>query len=135
MFIARIDPDQSVVHWASAGHAAHVFRANGSTDELNAATIPIGVDIEKFRPASETCELQPGELMLISTDGLAETRSPSDEEFGHDRIAGVIQDNAGQSTDELLKSLQYAVGEHRRSPQLTDDETIVLIRLRDVRPM
>jgi sigma-B regulation protein RsbU (phosphoserine phosphatase) len=133
MFIARIDPDQSVFHWASAGHAAQVFRADGFTEELNAATIPIGVDLEKFHPMSATCELLPGELMLISTDGLAETRSRVDEEFGNNRIANVIRDNATQSTDELLKSLQSAVGDHRGTFQLTDDETIVLIRFRGVR--
>ncbi len=128
MFIARIDPHAAKVHWSAAGHAATLYRRNGATEELNASTIPVGVDISRFRPELSCSELLAGDIVLISTDGLAETKSPAGEEFGKARIEQVVRENLSRSTNDLLKALQSAVGRHRGTQQLADDETIVLIR-------
>lgn len=128
MFIARVDPREATVHWSAAGHAALVIRQGGQSEELQAATIPLGVDMARFRPVSSTCALSQGDIVLISTDGLAETKNRSNEEFGMSRIESVVRESIDRSTDDMLRSLQSAVGEHRRSSQLADDETIVLIR-------
>lgn len=130
MFIVRLDPWNSIIHWSAAGHAALLFRKNGSVEELKATTIPVGVDVERFHPELSRCELQPGDLMVISTDGLAETKSPSGEEFGQERILSLVRENLRLPTNELLAALHAAAGRHRQSSQLTDDETIVLIRYR-----
>jgi sigma-B regulation protein RsbU (phosphoserine phosphatase) len=128
MFLARFDPQEGAVKWSAAGHAALVVRRGGETEELKATTIPVGVDRPRFRPVSCTSLLHPGDVMLVSTDGVAETKNQANEEFGLSRIASVIRDSLDQSTDDLIRSLQTAVGEHRGSSQLADDETIVLIR-------
>jgi serine phosphatase RsbU (regulator of sigma subunit) len=133
MFIARIDPHQSAVQWSSAGHSAVVIRRNGETEELRSATIPVGVDLARFKPALATCTMLPGDVMLISTDGLAEAKNAANEEFGFARIVQVVRDNLTQPAIKIIGALQEAAERHCGKFQPADDETIVLICRQDNR--
>ncbi|TXS33695.1 PP2C family protein-serine/threonine phosphatase [Streptomyces sp. gb1(2016)] len=71
--------------------------------------------------------LEPGDRVLLYSDGVVESRNEEGEEFGLDRFTDyIIQTTAaGQSAPEALRLLIDAILEHRRN-QLSDDATILM---------
>jgi serine phosphatase RsbU (regulator of sigma subunit) len=75
---------------------------------------------------SREVELDPGDLLLLYTDGLAEARA-GEQLFGEDRIASALRRDPGVSADVLCKSLLAAARDFASAP-LTDDVAILAIR-------
>ncbi|MFH9834525.1 PP2C family protein-serine/threonine phosphatase [Streptomyces sp. NPDC017201] len=71
--------------------------------------------------------LEPGDRVLLYSDGVVESRNEEGEEFGLDRFTDyIIQTTAaGQSAPEALRLLIDAILEHRRN-ELSDDATILM---------
>src|ERR1700682_6022389 len=75
-------------------------------------------------------EVEPGDILALTTDGLPEVTDTKDEHFGLERIEEIVVRNAGGSLADLAETLFAAVRAY--GPQ-TDDETLVLVRAVDVR--
>jgi serine phosphatase RsbU (regulator of sigma subunit) len=73
-----------------------------------------------------TCQLQPGDLMLLYTDGLTEARNAAGEPFGHDRLSQAL----GRVSGEPVQAIRDAIlGEIRAwTPVLDDDVTLLVAR-------
>jgi serine phosphatase RsbU (regulator of sigma subunit) len=74
---------------------------------------------------SGVVEIQPGDILALSTDGLPEATDSNDEQFGLDRIGELIARKVAGSLSEITESVFEAV---RRHGLQTDDETLVFVR-------
>jgi serine phosphatase RsbU (regulator of sigma subunit) len=70
--------------------------------------------------------LEPGDLLLLYTDGLAEARS-GEQIFGEDRIGGVLRRDPGVEAPVLCKNLLEAATDFASEP-ISDDIAILAIR-------
>ncbi|MBL1119181.1 serine/threonine-protein phosphatase [Streptomyces sp. 110] len=72
--------------------------------------------------------LEPGDRVLLYTDGVVESRDEGGEQFGLERFADHIirSTAAGQNAPEMLRLLIHAILDHRHS-ELSDDATILMI--------
>jgi hypothetical protein len=72
--------------------------------------------------------LQPGDRLLMFSDGVVEARSASGEFFGLDRLLDLVtrQESNGQPPPETLRRLIVAVLEHQDN-MLQDDATVLLL--------
>ena len=72
--------------------------------------------------------LEPGDRILLHSDGVVEARDETGEEFGVDRLVGLAERAAAAQlpAPETLRRLARAVREHR-SGELHDDATLVLV--------
>jgi serine phosphatase RsbU (regulator of sigma subunit) len=75
---------------------------------------------------SKELPLDPGDVLLLYTDGLAEARS-GEQLFGEDRVAGILRRDPGQDLTTLCKTLLEAARDFASEP-LTDDVAILAIR-------
>jgi serine phosphatase RsbU (regulator of sigma subunit) len=75
---------------------------------------------------SRELPLDPGDVLLLYTDGLAEARS-GEQLFGEDRVAGILRRDPGQDLTTLCKTLLEAARDFASEP-LTDDVAILAIR-------
>ena len=75
---------------------------------------------------SKEIDLDPGDLVLLYTDGLAEARA-GDQFFGEERIANTLRRDPGVPPDVLCKSLLEAAKDFATEP-VTDDTAILAIR-------
>jgi serine phosphatase RsbU (regulator of sigma subunit) len=90
------------------------------------SSLPLGL---QQRPATEcSVALQPGDRVLLYTDGIIEARSPDGEFFGDERLADLVvrADRRGEAPPEMLRQLMRSVMEHQAG-RLQDDASIVVL--------
>ena len=110
-----------------AGHPHAVVRhADGETSLAGEAGVLLGAFDEVDLPVAELC-LQPGDLMLLYSDGVVEAGEPRDL-FGDERLLDVVA-AAGPTAGDVVDAVLGAVARHDaryRSPGSAADDTTVL---------
>ncbi|MEM7584148.1 MAG: PP2C family protein-serine/threonine phosphatase [Acidobacteriota bacterium] len=111
--------------YASAGHPPLlVRRASGAIEQLGATGMPVGlVPDQTFGQAD--FHLDPGDSLVLFTDGLLEACNPEDEEFGLERLAEALREQPGKAV-ETARGIYRAVRNHRISKLLDDDLTFMV---------
>jgi phosphoserine phosphatase RsbU/P len=71
--------------------------------------------------------LQPGDRLLIYTDGAFEARNPADQELGMDRLEKALADLRDRPVGDALDALMALVSRHCGGRPVTDDVTVVMV--------
>jgi serine phosphatase RsbU (regulator of sigma subunit) len=132
--VVQLDITTGRLRWATAGHPAplHVRRAGTMPPVDVHPAAPLGlndwVDGWGALDVVET-SLEPGDALLLYTDGVVDARSPEDEEFGEDRLRDLLEreSSSGREPDEVLRRLIHSVLVHHRT-RLRDDASTVYLR-------
>jgi serine phosphatase RsbU (regulator of sigma subunit) len=97
----------------------------GSVSKLNAAGgIPVGIDGEAPYE-SRTEPFEPGDMLMLCSDGVIEQRNRAGEEFTADRLEGLLQrDGASLTTGALLDAVRAFADREA----LDDDFTACIVR-------
>ncbi len=131
MFFLEINPRLSELKWVRAGHEpAVVFHASTqSFSQLGGTGLVLGVD-DNFTFKNNTISTcRAGDIIIISTDGIFETRNRSDEMFGHQRLQQAIREHAHESARIIQEALIEEVDAFRGKVAQEDDITLVVIKL------
>lgn len=125
VFYALLDPRTGVMDYVCAGHPFPVLRrSDGALEELGCGCLPLGMR-EPLEVQRETVQLQPGDLVLLYTDGLAEALdSQGREAFGYPRIAALA--GAGGSPRTVHDRIVNAFERHVGGEPLKDDVTVLI---------
>jgi serine phosphatase RsbU (regulator of sigma subunit) len=80
-------------------------------------------------PTVASASLEPGDSVLLYTDGVVEARTPDLELFGLERLADLTQSYSSDlvEPEEIVRRLVGAVLDHQRA-NLRDDATLVMVR-------
>jgi hypothetical protein len=117
------------LEWTCAGHPPPLLlRGRKAVGELGCdPTVPFGLGAGT--PAVSSCDLEPGDAVLLYTDGVTEAHSPGGEQFGLGRLTDLLERESagGHEPEELLRRLVRAVLDHQGG-QLRDDATLLLLR-------
>lgn len=129
LFFARLVPGQRHLEFAAAGHAAYRMGQDGCVHRLQATGLPLGL-LENARiPSADAVELEPGEIVLIPTDGIQEARTSEEELFGLKRMWDVVHQCRHTPAMEIIQELCASARRfsHPRPPQ--DDMTAVIVKV------
>jgi serine phosphatase RsbU (regulator of sigma subunit) len=127
--LADLDLRTGVLTWVLHGHPAPVIIRSGRwvTSLRCEPGHPLGTDLGVD---AEVCEeqLEPGDRVLLYTDGIVEARDPRKQEFGLARFVDfIIRHNAGGlAVPETLRRLTHSILEHHAG-RLDDDATVLLL--------
>jgi sigma-B regulation protein RsbU (phosphoserine phosphatase) len=126
--LAEYDPATRKLTYVNAGHNSPVIRhAYAVTERLESAALPLGITSDATFPSSEVT-LQPGDTLVLFTDGVVEAFNSAGEEFSDNRWLNIIRGlpdlNAQQTLQFLMKSVEDFVGATRQS----DDITCLVLR-------
>jgi phosphoserine phosphatase RsbU/P len=130
IFFAKFDPRTRVLTYANAGHnSAYVHRASANGETWLHPTGPAIGLMEGFLLRAEEVTLEPGDTLLLYTDGVTEASDPQGIEFGEDKLADVVQQNPGSSVEDLIQKVLRALKDHSQGSPLVDDVTLVACKL------
>ena len=127
---AELELETGRLRWVSAGHPAPiVVRGGQALPELESAQVlPLGLGVNPAGPSTATeLSLEPGDVVLLYTDGVVEARSPDKGEFGVERLRDMVarEANSGQLPSEMLRRLIHSCLEWQQD-RLRDDATLLL---------
>ena len=72
--------------------------------------------------------IQPGDALVLFTDGVTDLNSPEGEFFGDKRLQQVIREHGKEHIQDILEALDDALIEFRRGVPPADDVTLLAIR-------
>ncbi len=126
-----LDPRTRSFRYASAGHpTGYVLDASGAVKiRLESTGLPLGIEPEAEFPVRDSIVLEPGDTLLLLTDGILEARSPELVPFGAERTLEIVRANRSRTAEEILASLVRAVCEFARREAPLDDMTAIAIKV------
>ena len=129
-----VDTEKKILSYAGAGHPPLLLwrTSTGSASEVLKNGLLLGLAPEETYAVMEV-PVEPGDKAILYTDGISETTSPSDQEFGVDLFKGFLESNhnlgAGKFADSLLDELSNW-SEHPKGQAQEDDITLLAIDFR-----
>jgi sigma-B regulation protein RsbU (phosphoserine phosphatase) len=131
VILGGIDPVSRTFTYASAGHpTGYVLRKSGEVKaELKSTSLPLAVFPDTLIPQAEPVQLEPGETIVLLTDGVIEARSANEQSFGRRRALDIIRAHHDRSSRETIDCLYRAICEFTGSERLWDDVTAVIVKV------
>jgi serine phosphatase RsbU (regulator of sigma subunit) len=135
--LAELDTETGLLSWVNAGHPEPLLlRGRQQVKSLHAhPTLPLGLGRGFGRSAASIAvgreQLEPGDRVLLYTDGVTDLRSPGGEFFGARALTDLLATNlaAGLPAPETMRRVVRALLEHQQG-QLEDDATMLLAEWR-----
>lgn len=127
LLLATFDPATGILAFVRAGHLAPFLRrANGSVERLPGfGGLPLGlVEDAVHKPARVA--LQPGEGVLVITDGISEATDAASNLFGEEPVTALLARN-GERGREVLDLLMKQVSEFEGACTPADDKAALLL--------
>jgi len=128
-FCGELDPQAATLRYVNAGHNPPLMmRLAGGVEELNRTGLVVGImDDASYDEGQLTFE--PGDLLVMYSDGITEVVNPADEEFGPERLVRTVQYVRDQPLERIqeivLKELAAFQGPDVRQ---FDDMTLLMLR-------
>jgi len=133
--VAELATDTGLLQWVNAGHPEPLLLRGGRLIKTLHVehSPPIGLgELRDTEPITVGIEqLEPGDRVLLYTDGVVEARSPSGEFFGTERLADLILRHlaGGLPAPETMRRVVRELLEHHQD-QLSDDASLLLLEWR-----
>jgi phosphoserine phosphatase RsbU/P len=132
-FLAQINPQTCEMRYTNAGHNDPILRrASGQIDRLSTGGPPFGLPLfseSEVTYGSATVQLQPGDLLVIITDGVVEAENDRGEEFGESRLVPCIQSAPPESAADTLQRVMAQVNTFVGDVRQHDDITCLVLRV------
>lgn len=128
LFYAILDTRDHRLCFANAGHN-HPFLVSktGAVQRLKTIGIPLGF-LEQFEFSEHSLSFEPGEMLVVFSDGISEAMNSFEEEFGEQRLQEMIQAYRDQSARKMVDIIIAAVNDFVSGNEQTDDITLICIK-------
>jgi len=129
MLFAVFDSSDRSLTLANGGCPRPVLVRDGKVEELKVEGMPLGM-LPSVEHKQLRLELQPGDVVVISSDGIGESLGRNREEFGVRKLQALLIEQAGRPAQEIadavLRSAELYVRETSDEP---DDRTVVVLKV------
>ncbi|HJV23039.1 MAG TPA: SpoIIE family protein phosphatase [Holophagaceae bacterium] len=128
-FLVHMDPESGRLRYASAGHLPGLLRRrDGRVEVLQGEGLPLAMLPGQVPYEGGETVVEPGDVLLLYTDGLTEAESPEGEEFGMERLQQLLGEIGGMPLPGLKDALVAALSAHGRGAGAKDDQTFLVLR-------
>jgi len=127
-FLCVADPKTNKLAYASAGHNPPVMvRAAGGYDLLPGGGVILGI-MPKAAYQQEETTFEPGDILVLFSDGVTEAPDPNDVEFGEERLANLVATMRDRPSREIVDAIHSAVHTFTQGAPPADDITVLVAR-------
>jgi sigma-B regulation protein RsbU (phosphoserine phosphatase) len=128
MLYAELDHASRRLTYVNAGHVPpYLVRCDGAVERLTAGGTALGLLEEQTYEVGEV-QLEPGDVVVMVTDGVTEALSTDDEEFGDERAVSTLRRLAKEPAQKMVRGLQEAVASWTGPAGCSDDLTVLILK-------
>ena len=120
------------LHYVNAGHLPPLLVRDSGTGRARVERLTEGGPVLGVLPDAVyrqgSVRIEPGDLLVLYSDGVLEAANKADEEFGEARLEGIVSERRDDPCDVLCDDIVNRVRGFAHNGQLQDDLTLVLVR-------
>ncbi len=129
MFFGILD-EQGHLEFINAGHPSPFLIRRGVAEEaFTEGSYPVGL-VPEAEYTSIHLKLEPGDTLVLFSDGITEAMDPEEQLFGVARLREVLSGHMDTPLDQLQKCVLESVENFARGAHQADDVTLLLVRYR-----
>jgi len=103
--------------------------ASKNIEELFGSGTALGLDEDYRYAENQPANLAGGELIVLGTDGIWETRNPDGQMFGKQAVKDIMQHSPTSTAGEILDQILNALKNFRGGEAVEDDITLVVLKI------
>jgi sigma-B regulation protein RsbU (phosphoserine phosphatase) len=130
LFYGVYDDDTRVLEYVNAGHPPALVVRDGSAIPLGAVCPPAGM-FQTVVATPKRIELEPGDWLVVYSDGASEAMNVNGDEFGCQRLIDLAVRLESESAQGLCDGVLEALAEHQAGARQRDDITLLAARVRE----
>jgi sigma-B regulation protein RsbU (phosphoserine phosphatase) len=131
LFYGELDPDTGTLTYSNGGHNAPIFvRRSGEVERLDKGGLPIGM-MQGVVYQEASVGFDPGDVLVIYSDGITESINEREEEFDEERLIEVVKNNLGRSASGIRDRIDEALSRFVGTTAPVDDMTLMIIKRTD----
>ncbi|MFC2139515.1 SpoIIE family protein phosphatase [Bacteroidota bacterium] len=128
LFMGVLDSKRNVIEYCNGGHDQPLHFVKGNKPiGLEATGLLLGC-FENTEYNNGEIQLQPGELLVVYSDGITESMNGKDEEFGLDRLEQIIHEHQNNNANKILDEVLNKIKSHSKGVPQSDDLTLMIIK-------
>lgn len=132
LFMAMLRPDSGELVFTNAGHNPPLLvRKSGAVEHLERTGLPLGL-LRHFQYERRASKLEPGDMLVIYTDGLVETTNRSKELYGLSRLEALCLEHREVPLDLMADAIERDLEVFADGEPVHDDRTFLMVRRRDI---
>jgi sigma-B regulation protein RsbU (phosphoserine phosphatase) len=127
MFFGTLDANGRL-EYINAGHPSPVLIRDGKAETpFPAESCPVGL-IPDMKFSSSIVNLQPGDTLVLFSDGVSEAMDPDQDEYGIERLKKAVGECPAGSVSDMQEAILESVRQFARGERQADDVTLLLLR-------
>jgi serine phosphatase RsbU (regulator of sigma subunit) len=127
-FFAELDPATGEIVYVNAGHNVPILRkSSGAVERLEAGGLPVGIFAEAAYQTG-TARLEPGDWLVIFTDGVVEAVNLKDAEYGEPELIALVDRESKLAPPEMLRTMLAELDKFVGNTPQHDDMTCLLVK-------
>ena len=130
VFYGILDIKTGHIDYTNAGHnPPYVMRSNGSVEQLPTSNNFIVGCFEGFEYRNASLQLNPGDSLVMYTDGVTEAFNEQSEQYGEKRLETLLGQLNGKGSKEIVNEIVKDVHGHAGNAPQSDDITALVIKM------
>jgi len=123
-----LDSTNKTFVYSNAGHNPPLLmKPDGEHKFVEYGDVPLGM-FEGTHYHQHFIRFEPGQVMVVYTDGITEATNPTGEEYGNDRLATSVLSGIGLSAKKMIDHIRKDVADFTERKFLDDDGTLFIIK-------
>ena len=129
LLIMLVDTVARRVHYIRAGHnpPLNITGAGKALLFEGAGGPPVGL-FSRLRYQREICNIEPGSIIVIYTDGVSEAENEQDEQFGVDRLTSIVSKERGRAAFDIHSAIRSELKDFVADAPIHDDSTVIVLK-------